>query len=53
MKTASGPARSISTPSTVNPSNACLRAAPSSSCPIETQVSACTASAPSTASAGR
>ena len=53
MNTASGAALPISASSTVKPSNACTRAAFSSSWPIDTHVSACTASAPFTASAGR
>ena len=53
MNTASARPRAISASSTVNPSNACARCAFSSSWPIDTHVSACTASAPVTASAGR
>ncbi len=53
MNTPSGAAAAISASSTVNPSNACNRCAFSSSWPIDTQVSACTTSAPATASTGR
>ena len=53
MKIAPGAAFDIAVSSTVNDSNAVIRSCLSVSCPIDTQVSVCTASAPSTASATR